>query len=83
MARRLFRAGEPFFGNDMTTVEQILLKLGIDQSQIAPGLTDFRGKVNQACEGASKSFYSLGGEGRAFKKSWEKSATRRPFLERR
>lgn len=64
----------------MTTVEQILLKLGIDQSQVGPGLTDFRGKVNAAMNEASASFNKVTHSGRGFKKVLEDLSEQSPIL---
>jgi hypothetical protein len=64
----------------MTIVEQILLKLGIDQSQIKPGLDDFRKKVNDATLSAHKSFLHVGSATRAFHKVLEQISERAPFV---
>lgn len=52
----------------MTTIDQILLKLGIDQSQVGPGLQSFRAKVNQAMKGAHGSLIHVESAGKSFKK---------------
>jgi hypothetical protein len=64
----------------MTIVEQILLKLGIDQSQVGPGLSDFRGKVNTATKEASEAFNKVTHSGRGFKKVLGDLSEQSPIL---
>src|ERR1035441_2688861 len=64
----------------MTTLEQVLLKLGIDQSQVGPGLSDFGKKVDEATKGAHKSFLHVGSAGRAFHGVLEKISEQSPVM---
>jgi hypothetical protein len=55
----------------MTTVEQILLKLGIDQSQVGPGLNDFKGKVQAASGSVVGHLDNMANGARGFHKALE------------
>jgi hypothetical protein len=64
----------------MTTIEQILLKLGIDQSQVGPGLSDFKSKVAEATNHGSKSFLHVESASRAFHRALHEITSASPLL---
>jgi len=61
-------------------VDELMLKLGVDQSQVAPGLEQFKNKVTDAAGQGHKSFVKVGSEARSFKKLLEEISVQSPML---
>ena len=61
-------------------VDELALKLKVDQSQVGPELQSFNEKVHQAMGGAHKSFIHVESEGRTFKKLIHEIAAESPLL---
>lgn len=60
--------------------DELMLKLGIDQSQVAQGLESFKQKVAAAAGSTQKSFIKAGSEARTFKKIIEDLTANSPAL---
>jgi hypothetical protein len=60
--------------------EKLMLILGIDQSQVAPGLETFRQKVTSATGNASTSFLHVESAGRSFKKVLHEISAESPLM---
>lgn len=50
-----------------TILEELLMRLKVDQSQVGPALQDFKQKMGQAATHGHSSFLKIGSAGRAFK----------------
>lgn len=63
-----------------TILEELAIRLGIDQSQVGPNLEQFKDKVNAANSEAKKSFINVGSEGRSFKQLLREISSESPLL---
>jgi len=61
-------------------VDELMLKLGIDQSQVGPGLDSFKQKVMDAVGHGQKSFLKIGTAAASFKRAIDSISSASPLL---
>lgn len=63
-----------------TILEELAIRLGIDQSQVAPALDEFKKMVNDANQKAKRSFLDVGTASGSFKKILTELSSQSPLL---